>query len=112
MKLKSTGVYHTGTLPVGTEAVPSNSPVQFVGKGEYVLGLFDFKKYQTALMIVNRNYRQPSTARILLPKDCRALQEFDRKSGKWQAYCSVNPGETITIRLEKGDGRLFRMSEE
>jgi len=110
MKLKSSGVYHTGTLPVGTIAVPSTSPVQFAGTGDFVLGLFATEKQTDAFMLVNRNYKQPSTAHILLRKTCRALQEFDRKSGAWQLYCPVSPGKPVAIKLEKGDGRLFRMS--
>ena len=36
MQLESTGVYHSGQLPYGTQAIPTNAPVQIAGPGDFV----------------------------------------------------------------------------
>jgi hypothetical protein len=105
MKLSSTAVYHTGPVPVGGVALPSDSPVQFDGPGQFVLGLFSEK----AFMVVNRDYRKPSVASLVLPEGVRALREFDRTSGKWVTYTFVDSSRKARVALKAGDGRLMKM---
>lgn len=110
MKLDSTAVYHTEPLPIGTEKVPASSPVQFTGKGEFVLGLFGRQGKTSAFMVVNRSYKQEAEAalKIELPGD--KLQELDRTTGKWTAGPTLGPNREVKINLAPGDGRLFRVA--
>jgi hypothetical protein len=109
MELNSVGVYHTAPLPYGGEAMPTNSPVQILGEGELVLGLFGQSDEPNAFMIVNRNYKREveTTVKINLPG--RKLQELDRKTGKWTRAKSLSGKRTLKLKLAPGDGRLFRV---
>ena len=107
MALDSLGAYHTPPLPLGAEAIPADAPVQIVGPGEFVLGLFGSGGRVTAFMVVNRDYRRAAVARVRLPAGTRGVQEFDRSLGQWWGY--ADGAETITVNLNPGDGRLFRL---
>jgi hypothetical protein len=110
MKLHSIAVYQTAPVPTGGVAIPDNSEIK-IGGGEFVIGLFgrSAKKVDT-FMIVNRDYKQPSTATILLPGNVRALKEFNRKSGKWESLPSAVVNHSVAIDLQPGDGRLLKMT--
>lgn len=108
MSLDSVGAYHTPPLPRGAEPIPADAPVQIAGPGAFVLGLFGKAAQATAFMVVNRNYREAVSARIRVPEATR-VQEFVRASGKWRGYATPRAERTITVELEPGDGRLFRL---
>lgn len=111
MTLDSLGVYHTDPLPLGTEAIPTDAPVQINSGGEFVLGLFGQKKHITAFMIVNRSYSRSAqaTLKVSIPGD--KFQELDRKSGKWIDSMDMRNNGIVKIDLNPGDGRLFRTAE-
>lgn len=111
MKLDSVGVYHTAPLPYGTEAIPDKAPVQIKGDGQFVLGLFGKGSLPTAFMIVNRNYKQETEATVTVAIPGRKLQEFSRKTGKWERSQILSGKHTVKINLTPGDGRLFRVSK-
>jgi hypothetical protein len=111
MELDSTAVYHTAPLPYGTQAVPANAPVQFIGGGEFVLGLFGKKGQTTAFMVVNRNYKQNAEAALKVTIPGSKLQELDRKTGKWSGGPVLGAGRELKLKLAPGDGRLFRACE-
>jgi hypothetical protein len=108
MGLDSLGTYHTGPLPTGTKPVPVASPVRFVGTGNFVLGLFGKANNITAFMVVNRDYKIQATAQLVLKREAQRIEEFDRMSGKWKAYQTLNAEHGISVTLNPGDGRLFR----
>jgi len=109
MELNSVGVYHTAPLPYGGEAVPAESPVQILGDGEFVLGMFGQAAQTNAFMIVNRNYKQEieTTVKITLPG--RKFQELDRKTGEWTRAKNLSGKRTLKLKLAPGDGRLLRV---
>ena len=109
LTLESIGVYHTAPLPYGTIAVPATSPVQFLGAGEFVLGLFGNNGKTTAFMVVNRNYRSAAEATIKLAIPGERMEELDRKTGQWMEVKSPGIGRSLNVKLGPGDGRLFRM---
>lgn len=109
LELNSIGVYHTAPLPYGGEAIPTNSPVQILDDGEFVLGLFGQVAQTNAFMIVNRNYKHEveTTVKITLPG--RKLQELDRQTGKWTRGKNLGEKRTVKLKLAPSDGRLFRL---
>ncbi len=109
MELDSVGVYHTDPLPFGTEAIPAGAPVQVVGKGEFVLGLFGRSGRADSFMIVNRSYKDPAEAQLKISLPGRKLQELDRKTGKWADREVLGDDRTIKLKLEVADGRLLRV---
>jgi hypothetical protein len=111
MKLDSLGVYHTEPLPLGGEAVPADSPVQIVGPGEFVLGLFGADARVTSFMIANRSYAQRAAARLRVPAGTRRVEEFDRSQKVWRDYTAPGADGAVTVDLKPGDGRLFRLAQ-
>lgn len=109
MDLDSLGIYHAGTLPTGTKVVPITSPVQFVGPGNFVLGLFGKNKIITTFMVVNRDYKNQATAQIALKKDISRIEEFDKVLKSWIVYKQINSKNIISAVLNPGDGRMFRI---
>ena len=111
MALNSVGVYHTAPLPYGGEALPANAPVQILGAGEFVLGLFDQAGQTKAFMIVNRNYKYAAETAVKITLPGRKLEELDRKTGHWARGKTLSGKRTVKLKLEPGDGRLFRVIE-
>lgn len=111
MELNSIGVYHTAPLPYGGEAMPTNSPVQIKGDGQFVLGLFGKDSRPTAFMIVNRNYKEATEVTVTVAIPGRKLQELDRTTGKWVRNQTLSGKRIVKIKLAPGDGRLFRVAK-
>jgi hypothetical protein len=111
MELNSMGVYHTAPLPYGTEAIPASAPVQIVGEGTFVLGLFAADR-TSAFMIVNRDYNHSADALVKLKNPDARLEEFDRVSGRWVKGIRCGEDQVANITLGPGDGRLFRFASK
>lgn len=109
MKLDSIGTYHTNPLPYGTQAIPADSPVKVVSTGDFVLGLFGKSGKASSFMLVNRSYKTRASARLTVPADTRRLLEYDRTQKRWVNYAKPGKDGVVTINLEPGDGRLFRL---
>jgi len=109
MELESLGVYHTGPLPFGAEVVPADAPVQILGEGEFVLGVFGRDKGSSAFMIVNRDYRREAKVRVKVRIAGKALEELDRETGAWVRVKRLGAMRTVRLKLGAGDGRLFRV---
>jgi hypothetical protein len=107
--LDSNGVYNTSPLPLGGEAIPMNSPVRILSKGEFVIGLFGKNKKTSAFMIANRNYKSKQLLNIDVLIVGKKLQELDRKTGKWSQVSNLNTTRRVKLFLEPGDGRFFRV---
>jgi hypothetical protein len=110
MQFESTGVYHSGRLPYGTQAIPTNAPVQIAAPGDFVLGLFGKAGTTTAFMVVNCDYSRNFEAVLGFTNGSVFLDELDRRTGRWSRYARLSPYQTMTVRLAPGDGRLFRLS--
>jgi hypothetical protein len=91
--------------------VPDDSPVQFTGSGEFVLGLFGKNGQTTAFMVVNRSHTQDAEATVKVSLPGGKLQELDRTTGKWSDGQTLDANGEMKIKLIPGDGRLFRASE-
>ena len=110
MELDSLGVYQTPPLPYGTEAIPADCPVRVTATGGFVLGLFGKRPQPSAFMLVNRDYSRPGHAAVKVMIPGRVLQELDRRTGAWARGAPLPGDRTVEIRLEPGDGRLFRVA--
>jgi hypothetical protein len=107
--LNSQGTYHSKPLPVGGEAIPQKSPIQVLSQGEFVLGLFGNGKITDTFMITNRNFRRKQKVEIKVEIAGSKLHELDRKTGKWKQISSINTNRKLTLDVDAGDGRLFRV---
>ena len=61
-------------------------------------------------MVVNRDYAKKSEATLKFASRGIFLEELDRRTGQWSK--GVRPGRdsTLQVKLDPGDGRLFRMT--
>ncbi len=111
MKLGSVGIYHTEPIPSGARAVPADCPIQIQSQAPCVLGLFTDRVQPNAFMVVNRDCSKPARVRLTMARGITGLREFDRKTRKWVGYWTAKNGQTASVELQPGDGRLFRMVE-
>ncbi|MEO6036102.1 MAG: hypothetical protein ABIQ35_12675 [Verrucomicrobiota bacterium] len=107
MKLESVAAYQTAPLPLGAEAIRTDSPVQIMSAGEFVVGLFKKAAKTNAFLIVNRNYRQDAEASLKISMRGREWAELDRKTGKWSKFTALGRDGVVKVKLSPGDGRLF-----
>lgn len=110
MKLDSTQVYHTDPLPVGTQSINGSCPVNATG-GQFVVGMFKEKNNPNVFMIVNRDYKNPATAKLVLNMGKGQLMEFSTAKSKWVDVQSIKPGSTVNVDLLPGGGKLFKLSD-
>jgi hypothetical protein len=109
LAFNSQGTYHSQPLPVGSEAIPKKSPIQVLSQGEFILGLFGNGKITNAFMIANRNYRRKQRAELKIEIAGSKLQELNRKTGEWKQISSITNNRKVTLDIDAGDGRLFRV---
>jgi len=114
MRLKSTGVYHTGTVPDGAKNLPStgNLPIKSVENGEFVVGFFKHSNGNIYAMIVNRDYKKSAQARVTFNGKVKA-NTVSRKSGKeTKLAVELNGADTAcNMDLAAGDAILFRLAK-
>lgn len=108
MKLESTAVYQTKPLPIGSQAFPDNSP-GMISQGDFIMGIFKGKDTPNAFMVVNRDYTKKATAELTLNCGKGELLEFSRTNGKWEKLQIVEAGTKISVPLNPGDGKLFKI---
>lgn len=104
MKLQSTGVYHTGTLPKATRPIPSESKIQASG-GEFVVGTFKHEDGSAWCMIANRDMAKEATATLEF-KDAKRLRELSRKNGKLSSI--KHKKGKVVVQLSPGEAKLFK----
>ncbi len=74
-----------------------------------VIGMFKENGKQNAFMIVNRDYKAASTARLVLNMGKGKLMQFSTADRKWVAVQSIAPGSTVDVDLVAGGGKLFKV---
>ncbi len=109
MSLTSQGVYHTDPLPIGGERIPEKSPVKVLSKSEVVLGLFGENGNTNTFLVSNRSYKNAQRAEIKVSIAGKRIQELNRKTGKWILFSDLSSTKKVIVKLEPGDGRLFRV---
>ncbi len=111
MDMESTAVYNTGKLPIGTRPIPASSPVQ-ISKGDFVIGLFKQNGVQNAFMVMNRNYKQISKVKMTLDYGYGKLMEFSPAVDKWIDVQDIQPGSVVSVSINQGDGKLFKIIKQ
>ncbi len=106
VKLISTGVYHTGEIPGGCSAVSPDLPVQVSGE-PLVLGMFKHEDGSTWAMVVNRDLRRSTTARLKFEASVNAAQAVSAKTGV-RRNLKLDEG-AAELKLRPGDGVLLKL---
>lgn len=108
MKLDSTQVYQSDPLPAGTQSL-AGCPIKTAG-GQYVIGMFKGEDGQTdAFMLMNRDYKNASTATVTLNLGEGQLMEFSIAKREWFALKSIVSGSVVQVDLIPGGGKLFKV---
>jgi hypothetical protein len=110
MKLTSTTVYNTAPLPTATLDVSNGCPVKVAG-GKFVIGMFEQRGVENTFMVMNRDYRINSTAKLTLKLGKGKLMEFSVEKCKWVDVKSVQDGSNFDVDLVPGGGKLFKVVE-
>ncbi len=107
-KLRTTGVYHSPAMPNVSEPLPANGPIIRIEGGEFVVGYFESPAGQTYAMIVNRDLRKSSNAKLVFSKK-RLIGCVEPSTGKMREVKLSKEGSawTCSIDLSPGDGRLI-----
>jgi len=110
LTLKSTEVLHTYPQPRGTRAFKGHGGVKRCSGPPAVLGFFDGPEDQKWLMVVNRNPFESAGLTITFTDDVKSIGELDRtKKGSVVKQVELK-NQKLTLPLEAGDGRLFRVN--
>jgi len=112
MQLTSTGVYHSVSLPLGTQGM-ENSPVVAapVHLGDYIVGMFKDRKGNDAFMVVNRDYKKETVAKVTINLGPGKLLEFSLAEKKWREVKSIQKGAELRLALPPGSGKLFKVEK-
>ena len=110
--LHSEAVYHTGEIPSGCSALPSNTLVKSVSNNaEFVVGFFkdNDNNNNDYIMFMNKDYGDSVTAAITLNSSVADLKVFDINTGEWQnvVYQNTTKGTVFECTLRPGGGKLF-----
>ena len=104
--LRSLGAYHTGTAPLGAQALPAGAPFSVVEPAAdkpVLLGYFGSAGGKpTHVVVVNLDYNRQTTVRLSAPG---ALQSFNPGKGRW----SPAGEREVSLRLPAGGFRLLRL---
>ena len=103
MKLISTGVYHTGEIPAGCQALEPRLPLKVEGE-PLILGMFRHEDGSTWAMIVNRHLRQKTTAKLTF---AGKIQEMSPKTGVMRNLKPENG--SVSLDLSAGEARLLKL---
>lgn len=109
LKLTSTAVYQSDPLPAGTQSIKDGCPMKADG-GQYVIGMFKENGKQDAFMVVNRDYKNASSAKLTLNMGKGKLMEYSLSKRAWVMSQRVKPGSKVVVDLIPGGGKLFKIS--
>ncbi len=101
--LKSLGVYHCGTLPIGGEALPAGSPFAPSPRSQEVLLGYFGKSAPTHAVLVNLDYRKAVTTELVGPG---RMEIFHAATKAWGP---ASEGKRLRLDLPPGGGALVRV---
>jgi hypothetical protein len=118
LKLTSQSVHHTDPNMISAWRVPTEDIVSFYGLdnyfvteisgGDMVYGIFTDDEEQTYIMFVNKDWAKGHDFKIKLnPSRVMGLQRIDKDTIK--PVPVDTPDHTLSLRLEAGDGELFKV---
>ena len=110
LQLTSTGVYHNEPLPLWTRPVTESKLVESISGGMALVGEFESTDGRTCLMVVNRDFIEPASFRVVLRKPAAGVSMLSRQDGQWQAVEDYDPETgTLTLTLAAGNAELLRL---
>ena len=108
LRLKSTGVYHTGPLPVMTRSIEESTLVESISGGMWLIGEFTGEAGHSYMMVVNRDFIEPSVLQLKFRNAPEELLEVSKQTGNEKSTTGYSrmTGK-LTREFAAGDGLLF-----
>jgi len=108
--LTSTGVFHTGEIPLGATRLGSDSVVALPQDLPLVIGFFRDEGAREYVMIANRDYSQPVTFDATFLPHVAGLSLISARDGSEEPLALTD--HKASFELPPGDGRLLRLTTE
>ncbi len=109
--LESVAVYHTAPLPRGTRPMPADFCIKSAEGCPAVLGYFrDAKGSDKYLMLTSRDFEKGGDLVLNMVPRIAGLVEISKATGRELPMTRPENG-ALTVQLNPGDGRLFRIVE-
>ncbi len=108
MELASTGVYHTGEVPVGCRAPEAGLPMRVTNDVPAVLGMFKHEDGSAWAMIVNRDMRKPACVELAFDKSVSTVTEMSAKTGVL-IDLKLDEGRSLSVDFRPGEGKLLKL---
>ncbi|MGQ9731242.1 MAG: hypothetical protein ACUVX8_08185 [Candidatus Zipacnadales bacterium] len=107
LRLTSTGVYHTGTIPQGCRRLGGDAVVQTPTDIPLVIGFFQDAETREYAMIVNRNHQAPVEFDLTILPHVIGVYSVSAEDGMERSEAVTE--RRLHLQLAPGDGRLFRL---
>jgi hypothetical protein len=108
LRLTSTGVFHSGGVPVGCRRLGSDALVQVPADAPLVLGFFRDPDGGEFVMVVNRDYMKPVEYGLGFRPHVVSVAEVDAADGTLKPLRLSN--RRTRLNLRPGGGRLLRLT--
>ena len=109
-RLTCTGAYCTAPVPPGAKALAAGGPVKQAKGGPMVIGCFQSPEGKEYLMVVNRSFNSPITAKLTLHFQIMSTAEISQETGERLEAVPTSKGP-LEVVLLPGEGRLFELSD-
>ena len=108
---RSVAMYHTDPLPISGAKAPGEAWCQPSGS-QILLGVLQDEKGGDFLLVTNRHPGMKQEATLSFDKTVRAVEQMDKKTGKWNPFPLAAGGERRTgkLNLVAGDGELLKVA--
>ncbi|MEN6356858.1 MAG: hypothetical protein ABFD83_07210 [Armatimonadota bacterium] len=120
LKLHSTGVYHTGSIPRGAEKLQSGNLLDRIEDGDFIIGEFVSNNGDKYAMIVNRSLDKTVKAKVVFSHKV-ILHELSPIIGAEEpvavndetTYSAFHPSKKFawSAAFKPGQGRLVRVEQ-
>ena len=108
---RSVAMYHTEPLPISGGKAPSDAWCKPSGS-HLLVGVLEHEKGGDFLLVTNRHPGMKQEATLSFDKTVRAVEQMDKKTGKWNPFPLAAGGERRTgkLNLVAGVGELLKVA--
>jgi hypothetical protein len=108
MALTSTAVYHTPELPAGAVELPADAAIRTTAPASLVIGLFNHQDGSRWAIVVNRDMRQPTLARLELETKIKSIEELSPQTGELTQL--AHDGPLAGFHLPPGGLKILKLA--
>ena len=104
LRLRSTGVYHVGDVPVGCLALPGNTLIRTIfGNGNFLVGEYIHSDGTSYVMVVNKDFKSSVNFRVELNEPDSHIRRISSYSGYPEELVDdgdwLAPGQGVLLQV-------------